>query len=240
MIAQAAADAQNANTWWVTPLIAGSFALLGVAITLFVNHRLQSARDKRDRRAKEYEQLCEWTERALAAGGSIYRWAGNQETPTFRSDPRKAIRETLALVDGLTRVIETQDLYVPDEVSDAAKEFALEATLLSAPVWNENGYAAQKSDYLEARLGLVNAVRKFGDMPLIARERVEVPTYTEQRETFLPMVTEGMAEHMRFRGFSEDEIAEAKKSWSGGDDKNGEAPPEDEKPPLPGRLSAPE
>jgi hypothetical protein len=59
-----------------------AFALLGVAITLFVNHRLQSARDKRDRRAKEYEQLFDWTERALAAGGSIYRWVGNQETPT--------------------------------------------------------------------------------------------------------------------------------------------------------------
>ena len=105
------------------------------------------------------------------------------------------------------------DLYVPAVVQPPAKEFCTQALLLCAPIWNENGYAAQKTAYLESRLKLVNAVRKYGGLSEASPVQAGVRTYSELRGTISEPFLPGLREHLKFRGMPSDDIDAVLKHW---------------------------
>lgn len=188
--------------WWITPIIGGGFALLGAAITLTVNFLIQRRRDDKDARRKEFEMARDWAENALSYGGAAYRWVQKQETPTMRSPIRDVAQESLALVDSLSGVGETLELFLPPALQESARDFCLQSVLLCVPVWNENGYAAQKSSYLEARSKFIAEVRKCGGLEVALRDRVEMPTYAQARSEAIAPLLPGLRAHLEFRGLS--------------------------------------
>lgn len=203
-----AQGAPEGFAWWITPVIGGCFVLLGATITLMVNYAVQKRRDDRDARARQFGLACNWVEQALEAGGEAFRWVQKQETPTLRSPIHEVSRETVGLVDRLSSVGETLDLFVPASVQSAAKEFCLQSFLLCMPTWNEHGYAAQKSDYLDARSELINQARRFGGLEVTPGHRVDLPTYSESRAEVMKAFLPGLRAHLEFRGLSPEDVQE--------------------------------
>ncbi|MGE2723558.1 hypothetical protein [Mycolicibacterium pulveris] len=209
MIETLALRTEETPTWWVNPVIGGCFVLLGAAITLTVNFLVQKRRDERGARRKEFEMARDWVENALAVGGAVYRWVQKQETLSLRSPIREVPRESHALIDRMSGVGETLDLFVPKTIQPSAKDFCLQAFLLCMPVWNENGYAAQKNAYLAARSKLIGELRRFGGLEVVTTDRVEVPTHAQARDAVIGPLLPGLRAHLEFRGLSAEDIEEA-------------------------------
>ncbi len=193
---------------WLAPVIAGVFTLVGVGATLFVNSRLQDKKKELDHKQQVHKDAREWSEKVLNAGTNIFKWVQRQETKTLRMPVREGTRHAADLADNLSSVFNGVDLYLPEESKPFADKYFQEAILLCLPVWNQNGYANKKSDFVEAERQLVNEIRRLGDLPPLSKPPVEFKTYAESRTAVNEMFGEGIRAHMEFLGFEREDIEE--------------------------------